>query len=180
MIGEGDIAVLAFRRVAAAAAFGHGRESAAVYKHYGLSAVGCGIGHCTRGVGRQRHFDLAAKPGAFHVDDVHFRENRHAVAFCKFNKPEASGCGLVICFDRRGGASQKSLGAMHSGKYHRGVAGVVARCRILLFIACFVFFVDDHKTERIKAAAPKSGRRSPRTVRRSRAGVSRCLRARCR
>ena len=100
VIGERNVAILAFRHPSALFALHHRRIAATILKENYLPPVVEGVAALAHEFGGEHavHFLLAAS--LFGVDNFHHGQLQPFVAGEQRHKPKAAASGFVICFDR--------------------------------------------------------------------------------
>ena len=167
VVGQRNVAVGAGLDPSAVHAGEHRSVSAAVLKDQDLLAVDQGLGHRSIGFGGERPHLLVQGLSLEGADRQHFGEGDARVALGEVDPLVLALGGVVPGFDRRGGGAQHDRNFFLLRQPHGDVSGVVARSRFLLFVAGFVFFVDDDEAE----AVPRQEDARPRGHDDARGGI---------
>ena len=116
----------------------------------GLPACGKrAVGLLDKGL-RKGAYDAAFVALARHVDDLNLGHRYVVETLCQADEGIFSCKSLVVGLDTWRCAAEQDFGAVHRRKHDSGVAAVIARSGVKLFVACLVFLVDDHQTEPCK------------------------------
>ena len=147
VVGERHVAAGAAGRPAAGAALDVGGESAAILEEHRLLAAGEYVGELVEQQAVEMGLALVALDGAQRVRNEHERRPSVAVALVERRQPVLAAQCVGVAFERGGGAAQHRAGLPQACHDDGHVAGVVARLRVGLLVACVVLLVDDDQLQ---------------------------------
>ena len=147
MVGQADVAVLAFGHPATRVAFNHGGKAAPVLEEDDLLfALQC-LADVLQQQGRERtgHALLASEFADIHRDDL--RQAHRLVAFAQGDEGVFLRLGIVPTLQAWGGGAQQSFGSAERGEDDGGIAGMVAWSGVLLLVGGFMLFVHNNQLQ---------------------------------
>ena len=146
MEGQRHIAACAVRRPSTAAALEHRTVATAIEKHYGLLSLLESGFYLVAQSWREGGWHQAFAAQFSHVFHHNFGHRHLAKALVHGYIAIFSLLGVGISLYGGGGSAEEHLCPCLMCHEDGGIACMIARSRVLLFIARFVLFVDDHQT----------------------------------
>ena len=148
MIGQTDIAVLAFRHPTARMTFYHRRKSPPVLEKYHLFLPFECFAHVLKQQRRKGAVHALLPLQLLDVNWNDFGQLQFLVSFFQLNQRIFIALGgIVPTLHTRRSSTQQRLCSIHRRQHNSCVAGMVAGSRILLLIGILVLLVDDNQSQ---------------------------------
>ena len=144
MVGQRHVAILALGHRLASVANHSNRIAAPVLEQDNLFLTLQRHGHLLDQKVGKKAFHLMTFGRQIHINRVNIRQFTFGVSLHQFHQSELMPLHIVVAFQRRRGRPQQRLRPMNLRQHHRGVSGVVARCRIHLLVGTVVLFIHNH------------------------------------
>ena len=147
MISQTNIAIFTLRYPPTSTALDHRSKSTPVLKQdYLFFLIQC-FTYILNKQGRKLTDHPLLTMQFLYIDRKNLRQSDFLIPLFQFNQPVFSVSSIVPGFHRRRSSSQQNLRPIHSCQHNSSITGMIARCRILLFIRIFMFFVHNHQTK---------------------------------
>ena len=145
--GEGHVAVGASGHPSALLALNERRVAATILKENDLFfSVQCFLHDFDEARGEHPMHE-AFSLCLFGINDFDGGQHHVSVSLGELHVTVTFFVGKVVHFERRGGGAKQRFCSAHLGEHDGGISGVIARGRLLLFVALFVLFVHDDESE---------------------------------